>query len=145
MPTLAGVKREGRRESPFLIPRRPLASSAGVSARPFASLAIKEPPYNRHAAAHALAHLDEDFDLARQHEVRARAELDEPEPLAQLEAVAGALPADDPARQHARDLFADHGHPLALDRQGVLLVDEARVVARGRDEAPPRVGHVDDL
>src|ERR1044071_569805 len=135
MPTLAGVKREGRRESPFLIPRRPLTSSAGVSAKPFASLAIEEPPYNRHAAAHALAHLNEDFDLAGQHKIRARAELDEPETLAQLKAVAGLLPADDPARQHARDLFTDHGHPLALNRQGVLLVHDARVVARGSNEA----------
>src|SRR5215212_3567196 len=145
MPTLAAVKAEGRRYSPFLIPRRPLTSSDGVSTEPFASLAIEAPPDNRHPAAHALAHLPEDFDAAGQHEVRARTELDEPETLAQLQAVAGSLPADDPAREDARDLFADHGHPLALDRQRVLLVDEARVVARGRDEAPFRVGHVQDF
>src|SRR5215212_2755617 len=145
MPMLAAVKAEGRRYSPFLIPRRSLTSSDGVSTEPFASLAIEAPPYNRHAAAHALAHLHEDLDAVWQHKVCARAELDEPETLAQLKAVAGALPADDPAREHARNLFTDHSHPLTPDRQRVLLVHEARVVARGRDEPPLRVGHVDDF
>src|SRR5829696_9408607 len=110
MPTLAAVKAEGSRYSPFLIPRLPLTSSDGAPADSLASLDIEPPPDHRHAAAHALAHLDEDFDAVGQHEVRPRAELDEPETLAQLEAVPGALPADYPARQHARDLFADHRH-----------------------------------
>src|SRR5215212_11629946 len=114
MPTLAAVKAEGRRYSPFLMPRRPLTSSDGVSTEPFASLAINPPPYNRHAAAHALAHLDEDFHFVRQHQVCPRPELDEAETLAQLEAVARPLPADDPAREDARDLLTDHGHLFPL-------------------------------
>src|SRR5207237_9236102 len=64
--------------------------------------------------------------------------------LAQSEANPGFVPADAPAREDARDLLPNDRQPVAFDRQSVLLVYEARVVARGRDEALLRVGHVDD-
>src|ERR1043165_5921546 len=144
MPMFAAVKAEGRRYRPFLIPFRSRTSSDGAESLPGALLAIAEPPDDRQPAAHARAGAHQNFDLRRQHEVSPRPELDQAEALAQLQAVAGPLPADDPAREHARDLLADDRQALALNRQRVLLVDEARFFARRRLEAPARVGHVSD-
>src|SRR5919112_3280177 len=131
MPMLAAVKAEGSRYRPFFRPRRCTATSALDSSTWGASAATSEPPYDCHSAAHALARGDQDLDLGRHHEVCARAELYEPEALAELKPVAGLLPADDSAREHARDLLADYRQILAPYGQRVLLVDEARRVARG--------------
>src|SRR5215213_5164247 len=144
MPMFAAVKADGRRYSPFLIPLRWTATSAVGSSMWGASAATLEPPYHCHSAAHSLARGDEHFDLRRHYEVCARAELYQTEALAEFEAVAGLLPADDPSREHARDLLADDGHAVALYGQSVLLVDEAGRVARGGLEAALRVGHVED-
>src|ERR1044072_3170307 len=126
------------------MPLRWTATSAVGSSMWGASAATLEPPYDCHSAADALARRHEHFDPRRHDEVCARAELYEPEALAEFEAVAGLLPADYPAREHARYLLADEGYAVALYGQSVLLVDEARRVARGGLEAPLRVGHVQD-
>src|SRR5205085_1381656 len=111
---------------------------------PVALLAIAEPPDDRETPAHARARTHEHFDLRRQHEVGPRAELYQAEALAPLQAFAGPLPADDPPRQNPRDLLTDDLQALPADGQGVLLVDDARFVARRALEAPARVGHVAD-
>src|SRR5205085_4543107 len=121
--------------------RSPTSSCRAVSS-PAALPAIAEPPDHRQPPAHARARPHENLDLRGQHEVCTRPELYQAETLAQLQAVAGPLPADDPPREHSGDLLADDRQALALYGQSVLLVDEARLFARRALEAPARVGHV---
>src|SRR5438046_1509182 len=96
---------------------------------------------DRLAAAHRLAGAHGDLRAARHVAVGAGAETDHAVALARRELVPGPQTADDAPRDDAGDLHGGHARVLALQANGVPLVDVGVLVV-GRLEGARRVEHV---
>src|SRR5205807_1887648 len=84
---------------------------------------------DRGPGGNALAGTDHDLPFLPEQDIRTRAELDQTDPFAGGNMVAGLLGKDDAARDQPGNLLEDHRRALALHRHHVLLVDRRALLA----------------
>src|SRR5262249_1348473 len=104
----------------------------------------RNPPNDGNATADAITFRNSDLHVRGQQYVSTRTELDHSEAFAEIQSVASAFPANDAPGEYAGDLFADDRDLLALNREGILLVYDARLLVSGHQELSRRVNHVHD-